>query len=177
VLRENEMQASNDTDEPTFNWLYNSCDGYRDLNPTDIDFVTLDGDIDLIAVSFDHITTMWHYDQYGVVFLSDLIHCDPEDAIKDVKFIGNTLLVSHFNCLNLWSVEMQKKSNELEMLTSVEEMNFSCIWSHDTSEVLYVTKNPVDCDELVLFIKKSQKQVNEDILTEVQSNTIWIQNF
>lgn len=169
VLRENEMHASSDKDEPTFNWVYNSCDGYRDLNPTDIDFVTVDGGVDLVAVSFDHITTMWHYDQYGVVFITDLIHCDPEDLVRDVQFIGiNKLLVSHVNCLNLWSIELPKKTSELKMAL-IEDMKLSCVWSQDTPEVLYVTKNPVDPAELILFIKNSQKQVNEDTLTEVQS--------
>lgn len=163
------MHASSDKDEPTFNWVYNSCDGYRDLNPTDIDFVTVDGGVDLVAVSFDHITTMWHYDQYGVVFITDLIHCDPEDLVRDVQFIGiNKLLVSHVNCLNLWSIELPKKTSELKMAL-IEDMKLSCVWSQDTPEVLYVTKNPVDPAELILFIKNSQKQVNEDTLTEVQS--------
>lgn len=167
VLRENEMHASSDKDEPTFNWVYNSCDGYRDLNPTHIDFVTLEGGVDLVAVSFDHITTIWHYDQYGVIFLSDLIHCDPEDLIRDIQFLGNKLLVSHANCLNVWNLELPKKTSELDMAL-IEDIKFSCLWSQDISEVLYVTKNPVDPTELILFVKKSQKQVNEDTLTEVQ---------
>lgn len=162
------MVASNDTNEVTYNWIYNSCDGYRDLIPSNIEFMTISESIDLVSVSFNHITTIWQYDQYGLMFLNDLIHCDPDDHIKGIKFIKNSLLVSHLNFLNVWSITVPEKAISD---TSVEEkIKFVCVWSHETSEVLNITEHPSNKDELILFIKKMQKQINEETSTEIQGN-------
>ena len=170
ILKENRIQASNETDETTFNWIYNSCDGYRDMIPTNIDFITLKGDINLVAVSFNHIATIWQYDQYGVVFLSGLIHCDAADAIKEMRFVDNNLVVSHLNFVNLWKIQVPVESADsgVEMLTT-DRIKFSCVWSHEITEVLTMIENPMNSTELLLFIKKSQRQINEETSTEIQS--------
>ena len=162
------MVASNHTNEVTYNWIYNSCDGYRDLIPSNIEFMTINESIDLVSVSFNHITTIWQYDQYGLMFLNDLIHCDPSDHIKEMKLIGNNLLVSHFNFLNVWSITVPKKA--LSDVTLENKIKFICTWSHETTEVLNITENPTKPCELILFIKKMQKQINEETSTEIQGN-------
>jgi NET1-associated nuclear protein 1 (U3 small nucleolar RNA-associated protein 17) len=58
ILSENKPVASQEThSQVTFNWRYNTCNGYRDLSPTHIEFAAANED--LMAVSFGHIATLW----------------------------------------------------------------------------------------------------------------------
>ncbi len=127
--------------------------------------------MDLIAVSFNHIATIWQYDQYGLVLLNDLVHCDPVDHIVELKFIDNHLLVAHVNFLNVWS--MNAASQQTLSMSPGDKMKLRCVWSHETNEVLHMTVEENNPSQVVLFIKKSQKQVNEEAATEVQSRRLF----
>ena len=166
------LLASNETNQVTYNWRYNTCNGFRDLTPTHIDFMN-----DIIAVSFSHITTLWNYDAYeGVTFLNDLIHCDSNDTIKEVKFVQeNFLLCVHHKCLNVWSLKNESKKNnaDLQLMKTLNETmsEITCVWSSLIDEVLEVCENPLQKSQFILFVKsKSQlKNTNEQLPTEIKS--------
>ena len=149
ALSESDMQKSS-------NWIYKSCNGYREISPSYISFIKTK-DHDLIAVSFDHILTLWSYDEmFGVGFLVDLIHCDSIDHIKQFSLVnGEHLLVVHKNCLNLWKM----KNDDVDLVTS-------CIWSSrlDLNETCVVMEENFfkNSQQLLIFIKKEKNDDREE---------------
>lgn len=160
TLRKNSEQAAQSSNETTFNWVYNTCNGFRDMIPSHIEFLGFNENVDLIAVAFNHITTIWLYNQYdGVTFLNDLIHCNPNDFIQQMKFINNDhLLVRHEKFLNLWSINATKD----------DKFQMKCKWSSLHEKILHMCENPSDKSQIVLFMKESS-QKNEDNQTSIQS--------
>jgi len=167
--------ASNESSQITYNWRYNTCNGYRDLCPSQIDFSN-----DLIVISFGHIVTLWNYNAYdGVTFLNDLIHCNASDLIKEIKFMQNNfLLCVHNKCLNVWKLKNEEKtSTDLQLIKSGHEVDsfsdIKCVWSVPCDEVLEIAENPLKKSQFILFIKtagaKHMKSSNEQIPTEIQS--------
>jgi len=82
--------------------ILKQCNGYREMIPIDLDLIDLDLiDLDdnncLVAVSFNHISTFWMFnEQDGVVFINDLIHSNLNDHVKQLMFLSkNNLLVLH----------------------------------------------------------------------------------
>ncbi len=65
--------------------------------PIDLDLIDLDDNNCLVAVSFNHISTLWMFnEQDGVVFINDLIHSNLNDHVKQLMFLSkNNLLVLH----------------------------------------------------------------------------------
>ena len=161
ILRENRQQAS--SSETTFNWIYNTCNGFRDMIPTDVEFVSFNSSIDLVAVSFNHITTIWVYNEHeGVIFLNDLIHCDPNDFIRQIKFINNDhLLVMHEKFLNLWSI------ND----TTDQKFLMKCKWSGQYENILYMCENPSDKSQIILLMNESLNSIDDDNKISIQSNS------
>jgi len=123
--------------------------------------------MDLLAISFNHIVTIWQYDQYGLALLNDLVHCDPADHIVGLKFVEGHLLVAHMNFLNVWSLTVP--SQQAIDVSPGNKIKVRCVWSHETNEVLHVSVDASHPAEVILFIKKSQKQINEEAATEIQS--------
>ena len=167
-------KVTNDPNEETFNWVYNTCNGFRDMKPSDIDFLTLKSSLNLIAVSFGHIITLWNYEKDGLTLITDLIHCDPEDYVTHIKMIDHHLLVAHKTCLNLWNLTpVNNKSNDLELESLIKKIRPVCVLSESLGEVLMMVENPLTQSQLLLFIQKNMKKVNDESTTEVQSK-LWI---
>ena len=161
--------ASSESAQPTSNWVYNTCNGYRNLSPNEIDF-SCDNNGDLISVAFNHIVTLWSYDSDGISFKNDLIHCDTNDLIKEIRFINaNHLLVVHNNCLNVWFIN--RNSNDL--LTN-EEQAASCVWSSQIDNVLAVSENPYVKSQFVLCIKSNVLLRNEDTPAEIKGKSLFL---
>ena len=155
------------TNQKVSNWIYKSCNGYRDLAPSFVSFLKND-QYDLVIVAFNHILTIWNYDEYdGVSLLADLVHCDSNDPIKELTVVDdNHILVVHENCLNLWNIKMLNNLN----IDRVQLLN-SCIWSQrlDSNESCVVLSLPEGDDKERKILKKSQvlllfikKDKNED---------------
>jgi hypothetical protein len=66
-------------DKELKSWVYDTCNGYRNMNPTYIDFSLTEKN--QVGISFNHIVTLWDSDN-NMEFITDLIHCDPNDHIK-----------------------------------------------------------------------------------------------
>ena len=139
--------------------------------PTNIEFMSVDKQINLVAVSFNHIATVWQYDQYGVLFLNDLIHCDMNDPIKQFKFIDRHLLVAHANCLNVWHFKNSATTSEQLLANNANQLNISCVWSEEISQCLHMCVNPLNSSQIILFLKRKQNQLNEETSTEIQSRS------
>jgi len=80
--------------------ILKQCNGYREMIPIDLDLIDLDDNNCLIAVSFNHISTLWYVwmfnEQDSVVFINDLIHSNLNDHVKQLMFLSkNNLLVLH----------------------------------------------------------------------------------
>lgn len=161
VLRENRQQAN--SDQPTSNWIYSTCNGFRDMIPTDIDFVSLEQDVDLVAVSFNHTCTIWSHGEDGLTFINDLIHCDTNDLIRQVKFLNSDhLVVMHEKYLNLWSISDDSKSS------------MRCEWSTQLNDLIYMCENPLNSAQVILFTKLNKTQTvdnEEDSSSTIQSNS------
>jgi hypothetical protein len=136
-----------------------------------------ENDDEILAVSFNHIITLWRYNQNagdGVLFLGDLIHCDSNDPIKHLKFVNNNnLLVAHTNFLNLWNIKLPNKavdaSDESLLKNLSNNIQFNCTWSQQTSsDVLFICENPVEKEKLIVFTSKMQLQINEETSTTIQ---------
>jgi hypothetical protein len=164
VLRENRQQASsNESSSITSNWIYATCNGFRDMTPNDIEFVSLNSsNLDLLAVSFNHVVTIWlHSEQDGMSFINDLIHCDSSDLVKQLKFVGSShLLVAHENYLNLWSVN--DGSNEKILM--------KCKWSIQINNMLFMATHPTDSNQVVMVFneKTNANSTEDDSLTNLQ---------
>ena len=164
-------KASNESSQTTFNWRYNTCNGFRDLSPSQIEISSnnnlqnqnLNGD--LIAVSFGHMATLWDFNAYqGVTFLNDLIHCDASDSIKKIKFCHDLkfLICVHSKCLNVWCL---RNEDEDKMAKSISS-DIKCIWSSHVDEVLEMNENPIQKSQFILFIKthsSEQMQIPSEI--------------
>ena len=69
----------NTPDRETKSWVYDTCNGYRNMNPKQVEFSLIDKN--QTAVSFNHIITLWD-NELNMEFVTDMIHCDTEDHIK-----------------------------------------------------------------------------------------------
>ena len=169
------IKVTNDPNEETFNWVYNTCNGFRDMRPTDLDFTTLNSTFDLIAVSFGHVVTLWLIEAGGLSFVSDLIHCDPEDPVSHLKFAGNYLLAAHKFSLNLWNLMPfnlnNNNSNQFELESLINKIRPMCLWSESFNEVLSISANPIDATKLILISQKANKKINDEITTEIKSKS------
>jgi WD40 repeat protein len=140
--------------EETSSWTYNTSNGYRELAPTDIEFIRLNSGKYVCCVVFKHIVTLWLIDLDGsLIFLNDLIHCDASDCIdlvKTAKLSNNYLLVVHKKCLNLWKIEEEENA----------DIQGSCIWSASNfGQILHV--HPIETGFLLI------SRENEETLVKV----------
>ena len=69
----------NTPDRETKSWVYDTCNGYRNMNPKDIEFSLRDRN--QAAISFNHIITLWDTEM-SMDYITDLIHCGSDDHIK-----------------------------------------------------------------------------------------------
>jgi WD40 repeat protein len=163
------------TNQKISNWIYKSCNGYRDLAPSYVSFLKND-QYDLVIVSFNHILTVWNYDDYdGVSLMSDLIHCDSNDPIKQFTIVDdNHILAVHDNCLNLWNIKLLNNLNieKVQLLSKCvwsqrldpnESCNILSLPNNDNNQTKILQKSQV----LLLFIKKDK---NDDNKKEAKSN-------
>jgi uncharacterized Rmd1/YagE family protein len=92
ILKDNKPVASNESSsvELTSNWVYNSCNGYREYEPSEICFIedrVKESKKEIVAVSFRHVVVLWSFDKENeTTFLTDLVHCDEMDFIKKNVF-------------------------------------------------------------------------------------------
>ncbi len=54
-----QLLSSSSSISSNMNWIYSTCNGYRDMIPIDLDLIDLDENNCLVAVSFNHINTLW----------------------------------------------------------------------------------------------------------------------
>jgi hypothetical protein len=182
-----------DMSESTWNWVYNTCNGYRDMNPTGIEFVELEGKRSIIAASFSHIITLWDYEPVeggggGISFIDDLVNCDASNAIRQVKHVaGNYLLVAYKNSADLWKVSCGGERNESGRVIESElaaasggRLNTHCVWSSDRllDEEIVQVETGRSNEQLVLFMRQQKKSGAEsahdngaDAKTILKSNT------
>lgn len=151
--------------ENSFNWIYNTCNGYRDQSPSNIEFLN----DQLFAVSFYHTITIWTFDQLnGVSFVDDLPHCNPLDTIKELKlFKNNFLLAMHEKTLNVWDVTNLTTEKSL-LENSLLKNQVNCIWSHQTDEIVQVYDKLAD--KLILLVQNRPVHDDQDLPTEIKSN-------
>ncbi len=74
----------NEVDKPErqpSSWMYDTCNGYRNMTPSDLDFSNQADKNSQVAIVFGHIIALWNADN-NMDFVSDLIHCDKADTIK-----------------------------------------------------------------------------------------------
>jgi hypothetical protein len=163
------------TNQKVSNWIYKSCNGYRDLAPSYISFLKNDQH-DLVIVAFNHILTIWNYDEYdGVSLMNDLIHCDSNDPIKQFTILNDkNILAVHDNCLNFWSIKMLNDFN-IERV----QLAANCVWSQrlDSNESCVILPLQESEDDVRKILKKSQvflsfikKDKNEDNKNEAKSS-------
>ena len=154
--------------EPTWNWEYNTCNGYRDMSPNYLEFTELNNK-NLIAVSFNHIVTLWNYEENGAVtFRDDLIHCDVTDAVRHVRFMDeNNLVVAHRDSINVWRIEEVTNSSDLTQSEINKQLNSQCVW---TGQVDDVVRAEVLDRKLVLIMRKLNESKNEDAQVTFKSN-------
>ena len=77
ILVDNIHQPDNTKDSKS--WAYDTCNGYRNMNPKEIEFSLVDKN--QAAVSFNHIVTLWD-SEVSMDYITDLVHCDIDDHIK-----------------------------------------------------------------------------------------------
>lgn len=168
ILDKNKQTSSSNPNQDTYNWIYNTCNGYRDLVPNNVEFFSLNNN-DLISVSFNHIITLWKYDIDGSIsFIDDLIHCDLTDKIKSIKLIDKSnLLVVHQNCLNVWNFKYTSSNDSADLLAGLNDTLISdCIWNTQFQGVLNVESNPAKQNQLLLFTR-DQLNSSNDVSTKI----------
>ena len=116
-------------------WTYQTCNGYRDMSPSCIDFAhASDAELtyDLVGVSFQHVLTMWTFsgddgEHRQLTLQNELIGCDASDRVREFSFAGIAhLLVVHERSLNLWHTRLVDDPNVPQRLV----MRSSCVWTH-----------------------------------------------
>lgn len=166
-----QLLSSSSSISSNMNWIYSTCNGYRDMIPIDLDLIDLDNNNNnncLLAVSFNHISTLWVFnEQDGVVFINDLIHSNLNDHVKQLKFLSkNNLLVLHNDYLNLWSINNNNNNN-----TSMKCIN--SIQINNNILVLNMILNPIDSSQAILFTTttttaKNNDKKDEDALKQIE---------
>ena len=136
--------------------------------------------IDVIVVVFQHIATLWQYtDQCELIFITELVHCDPSDPIKHVQFVDcQFLLAAHQSFLNVWSLcpsPSQSESSEglIEAQIAANKLQPRCVWSKAVNEILCVSENAFNRAQPILFIKKRQQEINDEVSSMIESETIF----
>jgi hypothetical protein len=160
--------------ESTWNWVYNTCNGYRDLIPTDIEFLELSGKRSIVAASFNHIIALWDYDasQGSISFIDDLIHCDANSPIRHVRLVAdNYLLVAYENSVNLWKIgnidddTARKTQSDLELLEPVKnKLVLECLWSSGNLDQIVKIESNSNNDQLILFMRQSSSTSSKTII-------------
>ncbi|CAF0710964.1 unnamed protein product [Brachionus calyciflorus] len=167
--------SSIDQNQIKYNWVYSTCNGYRDMYPSDIEFFEINNK-DYVAVSFEHIATLWKIDyDKSLSFVDDLIHCAKDDPIKYLKKIDNSnLLVVHNECLNVWCFK-HNVLDENDLLSGVEEsLETRCIWSQEVKDVLKVETSPSNDSNVLIFVREHLK--SDESLIKIKIGSIEISN-
>ena len=147
----------NTPEKETRSWIYDTCNGYRNLNPSQIEFSL--NDKNQVAITFNHIITLWDGEK-NMEFVNDLIHCDPNDHIKyiNLKETKNNEIISYFlnfsqilytssnivsihsGCINLWDLCL----------------NYACIWSRQLN-IENISLHPFDTSTVItIFNSKNE---------------------
>lgn len=136
----------------TSSWVYSTSNGYRDMNPDNIEFINLKN-LDLIAVSFNYIVTLWKFESdNSFSFVDDLIHCHLGEKVKWLQNLSQSnLIVVHEQNLNIWNFEETTSSNSLLENTDFK-LNSNCIRSETVDDVVYV--KPIGDSEVVIISRK-----------------------
>ena len=170
TLVENKPQASNSSattadsaSSSSMSWIYDTCNGYRDLTPVDVDFARLDESNMLVAVAFNSTIALWTYSSTGggVEFHDELFNCDKSDMIRQVKFLGSdNLLAIHGSYLNLWQRASRAKRapSDDELTSKQRDEEFNCTWckeiKNETVSICSVVANDSN-----LWSKQSSNQL------------------
>lgn len=144
-----------------FNWAYSTSNGYRDMNPTDVEFLHLNNS-QFLAVSFNYIVTIWKCElDNSFWFVDDLIHCHSNETVKFLqKLSQSNLIVVNEQNLNVWNFDYANADESL--LHSAEpSLSFSCVLSEPVDDVLF-TK--MINQSQVIIISRKLKDTSQAII-------------
>lgn len=147
----------------TFSWAYNTSNGYRDMNPTDVEFLTINNS-DFVAVSFNYIVTIWKFEiDTSFSFVDDLIHCHSNETIKFLQklSLSNLIVVNEQN-LNVWKFDYTSSDDSL-LSDSEAKLNSSCVLSEPFDDVLF-TKMTNESQVIIISRKLQDLDCSQAII-------------
>ncbi|RNA06715.1 WD repeat-containing 75-like [Brachionus plicatilis] len=176
------------------NWVYHTSNGYRDMNPNNVEFLTLKNS-DFVAVSFNYIVTLWKFEiDNSFSLVDDLMHCHFDEKIKFLqKFSQSNLIVVHEQSLNIWNFEHVVTSTEPLLHDTELKLNSNCVLSEPVDDVLFVkminesqiviiSRKLVDFDDYqakikVSYIEKNKVSIEIKVIHEFELKTNGFLNF
>jgi hypothetical protein len=127
----------------------------------------------MLAVSFNHILTLWNYDSNtggSISFSDDLIHCDSNDSITHINFFNEKyLLIAHKNSVNVWRIESNNLDDNLLIKSQNSELNIKCVWSNSISDNILQIQNSPFKNQLVFFSSLLHESQESDSQTTIKS--------
>lgn len=126
----------------------------------------------LCCVAFGHIVTVWLVDvDTSLSFLTDLIHCDHNDRVKEVRGMrtgGTNLVVAvHGRCVNVWRLI------EAETTSTVDAMSLSgeCVWSRSGIDVLLTQPTLASLDSVATSVQISSADSSANVMLHLLTAT------